>query len=51
MTQGRWHGRQERRRGQRWHDAMSVIAQPLTGAEIDNLATWYLATPPSVQRP
>ena len=39
------------RSGKRSHDVMSVIAKPLTDAEIQNLAAWYAAMQVSVQLP
>lgn len=39
------------RSGKRSHEVMSVIAKPLTDAEIDNLAAWYAAMQLSVQLP
>jgi cytochrome c553 len=39
------------RSGKRAHEVMSVIAKPLTDAEIDNLAAWYAAMQLNVQLP
>ena len=39
------------RSGKRAHEVMSVIAKPLTDAEIDNLAAWYASIQISVQVP
>ena len=39
------------RSGKRAHEVMSVIAKPLTDAEIENLAAWYAAMQLSVQLP
>lgn len=51
MTQGRWHGRHERGRGQCSHDTLSVTAQALTDADIDTMAAWHAAVRLSVQLP
>lgn len=37
------------RSGKRQHEVMSVIAKPLTDAEIDNVAEWYASLQISVQ--
>lgn len=37
------------RSGKRHHEVMSVIAKPLTDAEIENLANWYASLQLSVE--
>lgn len=37
------------RGGKRQHEVMSVIAKPLTDAEIDNVSEWYASLQISVQ--
>lgn len=37
------------RSGKRQHEVMSVIAKPLTDAEIDNVSEWYASLQISVQ--
>ena len=39
------------RSGKRQHEVMSVIAKPLTDAEIANLAAWYNSIKVSVETP
>ncbi|WP_287879327.1 MULTISPECIES: cytochrome c [Acidovorax] len=39
------------RSGKRSHEVMTVIAKPLTDAEIDDLAAWYSSLQISVQAP
>ena len=39
------------RSGKRHHEVMSVIAKPLTDAEITNLSAWYSAIKISVEAP
>ena len=39
------------RSGKRQHEVMSVIAKPLTDAEIANLAAWYNSIKVSVEAP
>ena len=39
------------RSGKRHHEVMSVIAKPLTDAEIANLSAWYSAIKISVEAP
>jgi cytochrome c553 len=39
------------RSGKRHHEVMSVIAKPLTDAEIANLAAWYSSIKVNVEAP
>ncbi|HEV7914953.1 MAG TPA: cytochrome c [Albitalea sp.] len=38
------------RSGKRTHEVMSVMAKPLTDADIDNLAAWFSSIPIDVRR-
>jgi cytochrome c553 len=37
--------------GARRNDQMSIVAKPLTGADIENLAEWYSSIPVTVSMP
>lgn len=39
------------RSGQRKHEQMSIIAKPLSDADIENLAEWYSAMKVTVEMP
>lgn len=39
------------RSGRRRHEVMSVVAKPLTDAEIENLAAWYSSLQVRVEEP